>query len=248
MNTVKENSENRLTPGEYFDIIKDKKNKVTDKELSRIYDNCLALLNKCEATGQTRVVEKLAFHLETIEKEKEIIKSGIDTFVYRDDIEHYIDNVANDVVKITELEDYEREIPDHVVENLKKVKEKFNKFYVVFTDYTGSAERKVAKERREKDPILFATFEEKETATVIDRFYFIGDWVDEYCDLTLDKMVNETKKEKSKDIEMKIKTPEDIKELREQLSRLRNVDDRFVMENPKKKGFIEKVKTFFKRG
>lgn len=239
-----------LTPSEYFEIIKDKKVKITDDELNKIYDNCLVLLNKYKITGQTKAMKKLIFHLETIEKEKEIVNLGIDTFVYRDDIEEYIDNISKDTVKIIELENYEREVPDEVVASYEKVRDKFDKAYVVFTDYTGKVERQVEKERRDKDPILFGTFQDKESETVIDRFYFIGDWEDEYCDLTLDKMVNETKAKTNKDIALSINTPEDIKELKEQLNALQNIDGRFVVTNSKEKpnkGLLRNIKTFFKK-
>lgn len=84
-----------------------------------------------------------------------------------------------------------REVPDDLVEVIEKTKDIFDEFYVVFTDYTGKEERKVTKERRDKDPILFGVFKNK--TNVSDRFYFLGDWVDEYCDLTLDKMIAEYK-------------------------------------------------------
>lgn len=63
--------------------------------------------------------------------------------------------------------------------------------------------------------------------TVIDRFYYLGDWEDEFCHLTLDKMVNETRKKTNKDIRMKFKTPEDVKEYREQLKHLKSDGIRF---------------------
>lgn len=228
-----------LSPSDYFSIIKDKKNKITDEELSRIYDNCLILLNKYQITNQIKAMKKLIFHLETIEKEREIVKL----------VEEYIDNVANDTVKIIELENYEREIPDEIVEIWSKVKDKFDKAYVLFTDYTGKVERQVEKERREKDPILFGTFQDKSSRTVIDRFYYIGDWEDEHCNLTLDKMVNEVLKKKNKNIRFTIKTPEDIQELKKQLSSLTSDGDRFVMNNREtKKGLLSKVTAFLKRG
>lgn len=61
-----------------------------------------------------------------------MIALGVDTFIYRDDIEEYIDNVAKDVVKIIELENYEREIPDEIVSVVEAVKGKFDKLYVLF--------------------------------------------------------------------------------------------------------------------
>ena len=141
-------NKNELTPSEYFNIVKDKKQHITDEDLAKVYDNCLTLLNKYKITGQTKGMKKLIFHLECIEKEREIVKMGINTFIYKDDIEKYIDNIAKDVVKIIELENYEREIPDEIIETISQVKDKFSQLYVVFTDYTGKIEQEVIKERK----------------------------------------------------------------------------------------------------
>lgn len=37
-----------LTPFEYFERIKEKKNHITDEDLKNVYDNCLELIEKCE--------------------------------------------------------------------------------------------------------------------------------------------------------------------------------------------------------
>lgn len=245
---TEENTGSELTPQQYFEEIKDRKHHITDAELVKVYDNCLDLLNKYKITGQQKGMRKLMFHLECIEKEREIVKMGINTFIYRDDIEEYIDSVAKDTVKIIELENYEREIPDEIVEVVAAVKDKFDQLYVVFTDYTGKVERQVEKERREKDPILFGTFQNPSNRTVIDRFYYLGDWEDEYCDLTLDKMVNETEKAGKRNIVKTISTPKDIEELREQLSSLSEINGNFIISateaKPKKRGLFANIKTF----
>lgn len=79
-------------------------------------------------------------------------------------------------------------------------------------------ERQIEKERREKDPIIFGTFQNKDTDTIIDRFYYLGDWVDEFCDLTLDKFVNEMSEATGREVAITISTPEDIEELKLQLN------------------------------
>ena len=239
--TIKNDFE--LSPSEYFEQVKERKNHITDEDLRKVYDNCLELLNKYKITGQKKGMKKLMFHLECIEKEREIVKMGINTFIYRDDIEEYIDNVAKDTVKIIELENYEREIPDEIVNLIAEVKDKFDQLYVVFTDYTGKVERQIKKERREKDPILFGTFQNQADRTVIDRFYYLGDWEDEYCDLTLDKMVNETEKTGKRNIIKTISTPKDIEELKEQLNSLVKDNTRFVIQNNQKKSLFSKIKT-----
>lgn len=240
-----ENEEKKeYTPQEYFNEIKGRKHNVTDEDLSKIYDNCLTLLNKYKIKGQVAGMKKLLFHLDCIEKEREIVKMGINTFIYRDDIEEYIDNVASDTVKIIELENYEREIPDEIVKTIEKVKDKFDQLYIIFTDYTGNAERQVAMERRAKDPILFGTFQDTKSRTIVDRFYYLGDWEDEYCSLTLDKMVNEMKEAKKRDIRKTIKTPEDIEELKAQLNSLQSTSNGlFRQETPAKQSIFHRIKS-----
>lgn len=240
--------ESQLTPQQYFEQVKERKHNITDEELVKVYDNCLELLNKYKITGQKKGMRKLMFHLECIEKEREIVKRGINTFIYRDDIEEYIDTVAKDTVKIIELENYEREIPDEIVEVIAATKDKFDQLYVVFTDYTGKVERQIEKERRDKDPILFGTFQNQSNRTVIDRFYYLGDWEDEYCDLTLDKMVNKTEKAGKRNIVKTISTPSDIEELKEQLGGLSEINGNFIISDstPQKKTFFQNIKSVLK--
>lgn len=248
MDNLNKNLESELTPQQYFNKIKERKHNITDDELVKVYDNCLELINKYKITGQKKGMKKLMFHLECIEKEREIVKIGINTFIYRDDIEEYIDSVAKDTVKIIELENYEREIPDDIVSIIEKVKDKFDQLYVVFTDYTGKVERQIEKERREKDPILFGTFQNQSNRTVIDRFYYIGDWEDEYCDLTLDKMVNETEKVGMRNITKTISTPKDIVELKEQLDSLESKNNIYIVTNEiKNKNVFTNIKSFLTR-
>lgn len=239
--------EREMNPQEYFNYVKEKKSTITDEKLQKVYDNCLELLNKYKITGQRKGMKKLLFHLDRIEKEREIVKIGINTFVYRDDIEYYIDSVSKNIVKIIDIESYEREIPDEVVEVIAKVKDKFDQMYIVFTDYTGKVERQVEEERRKKDPILFGVFEDVESRSVIDRFYYVADWEDEYCDLTLDKMVNETEKLGDRKILRTISTPEDLEELKSQLAMLEEQKDgRSFKMNPEKqlkKSIFHNIKT-----
>lgn len=251
MDTNAQNTQNlgEMSPSKYFEILKDRKKKVTDKELLQFYDNAMTLLNKYQATGQIEGMKKLIFHIETVEKEREIVKMGIDTFVYLEDVEDYIDNVAKNVVKIIELERYERDIPDEVVEVITQTKQLFTQFYVVFTDYTGREERKVARERIEKDPILFGTFKKIGTREPPEKFYFIADWEDTYCDLTLAKMVSEIETTKQKNITRTINTPADMAELKQQLDNLTYENGTYKVKEEKqqKKNFFRNISLFKKR-
>lgn len=86
----------------------------------------------------------------------------------------------------------------------------------------------------------------------IDRFYYLGDWVDEFCDLTLDKMINETEKV-GRNIVRTMNTPKDIQELREYIDAHYEIENGSISKivrkadldlNPKKSIF-SKVKKIF---
>lgn len=43
--------ENKMSPQEYFNIVKERKQHMTDNEPKVIYDNCIELLDKHKITG-----------------------------------------------------------------------------------------------------------------------------------------------------------------------------------------------------
>lgn len=183
-----------ITPSQYFDYLKGAKQNITTEALKKSYEVFVKLAEKYTKLGQKESLKKLCFLADTLAKEEKLLELGINTYVYKDTIEDYIEHVAEKTVKIVELSRYMREIPDELVDTVEKTNDLFDEYYVVFTDYTGKEERKVKKEDRDKDPILFGVF--KNSTNVADRFYFLGDWIDEYCDLTLDKMVEQYEKKK----------------------------------------------------
>ena len=227
-----------------------------DEKLTLVYQNAIRLAERYNRTGQKKGLRKLKFHIETMAKEKKVLDAGINKFIFRSDIEEYIQDVANNQVVILDLASFERDLPDEIIEALEKVKDLFDEFYVVCTDYTGEISRRVNKERREKDPILFGVFLDRDKNAINERFYYIGDWIDEYCDLTLDKMVSEMKTETNKDIVNEIyKIPETEEELKSQLNNLHFEETEneepislsiLTPVREEKKSFFSKVKTFFK--
>lgn len=235
-----------IDPEDYFTNLKSKRQETNDEFLQKLYDNMSTLLKKAFALGQNKVVHRLVFALDILEKERTLQKEGFTTFIYRDDVEYYMDKVTDKAVKIIDLESYPREIPDEVAEKLIRLKELkiFDKYFVVFTDYTGKIEREVQTERRRKDPILFGVFQKRTANDRIlhDRFYYIADWEDEYCDLTLDKMVSEMSA-KGKDIVRPVCIPDaELQTIRDYLTSLEEQKQTFWQSSVKKKSFFDKIK------
>lgn len=219
--------EEAVNPDVYFKMIKDMKHTTSDEDLDKFYDSSLLLLEKYRKLGQKAMLRKLMFIVDCIPKERELVKKGIDVFIYRDDIEEYINSVENKVVKIIELKNYPREIPDELVPTIDETRDIFDEYFVLFTDFTGKIERKVEADRRAKDPILFGAFMDSRNNNLNDRLYYLGDWEDEYCDLTLEKLVEA----KGKDILKTIGTPTTKDELVEECRRYLNPSSSASIDN-----------------
>ena len=235
-----------IDPQEYFDYVKAKKQTITDEFLKNYYSNAEILLAKYKKTRQYKSMRKLVFHMKCVEKEYQLLKLGITTFVYKDDIDYFIDHVHKNVVKTIEASNYEREIPEEIADIMEMTSNIFDRFYIVFTDYTGKVEREVQAERRRKDPILFGAFRDNAAAIVSDRFYYLGDWEDDYCHLTLDKMVAEMETA-GRDIKHEITNPKDLDALYAELAQLTDKENTFRVENKQVKRpqpFFDRIKTF----
>ena len=182
-----------LTPQQIFDQLKAKRETSTHASLKRIYAAALNLGNRYVRTGQTIALKKVLYVMETIEKEKAAVDLGINKFIYRDDIDFFIDSWSHksNPIKIIELSKFPRDIPEEIASLVEKSKGIFDEFYVLFTDYTGREEKRIEAEKRNTDPVLFGVFIDQGARLCCDRFYYIGDWEDDYCDLTLEKMLSD---------------------------------------------------------
>lgn len=232
----KEEELENITPYEYFQQVKDSIKRMGNEDLEKMYTASSSLMEKYKETGQAKAEKKLAFHIKTLLKESSLLELGINRFVYKDDIVDYIDNISKKPVKIIEMKNYPREIPDELVDTIKATKDIFDEFYVVFTDYSG--DELINEVEKERDPILFGGFCTKGREIVAERFYYLGDWVDEYCDLTLDKLIDET----SKDVVKTISIPTNKSQLISQLASYEeNENGTFTMSRNVKEPFFKRI-------
>lgn len=79
-----------VSPAEYFEQVKSRKQTMTAAGLSQLYENCLALLEEYQRSGQIAAQKKLLFHIDNITREKKLLDLGIDTFVYKSDVDDFI--------------------------------------------------------------------------------------------------------------------------------------------------------------
>jgi hypothetical protein len=204
-----------LTPTQYFDLLKGMKKDITEEDILNVLNNCLELMEKPKKTGQKKMAKKVYEQSQILLKELQAVKAGFNIYILREDILYYIENIAKKTVKIIEMENYERDIPDDVVDKLVEAQPYFDEFFIVFTDYTGEAERTVEKEKRDKDPILFGVIHHpNKDRALTNRMYFIADWVDEYCDLTLEELCLQYEGSRKQGIKREHKIPTSLDELK----------------------------------
>ena len=190
-----------ITATQYFKVLKRQKTKADEETLKKYKETSEQLLKLFTVSGQVTASTEMKEKIEMIEKELNAVMAGYQYFMYKKDIMEFINSVMNDRVKIINLASYDRIIPFDVmiqIENLKKI---FDELYILYTDYTIEKEEKVKKERKEKDPILLGAFidvtnnpSKKKSGHIYEKMFFIADWVDEFCDLTVSKLVEEVSK------------------------------------------------------
>lgn len=230
--SVFKSKKQELHPEEYFEVLKSRKNSITVDALQELFERNKHLLDQMIKAGQINAADRLMYHLKNLKREQEVIEAGYNKYVFRDDIDFFIEKVSKKVVKIIDLESYERAIPDNVVQEIEKAKPMFDQLYVVFTDYTGKEDRKVELAERAKDPIVFGAFynrvydsNERFVKTVWNhRFYYIADWIDEYCDLTLDKFVSMMNEVNHDSVHVALPALS-IEDLEQRLEELKSKDD-----------------------
>lgn len=237
-----------------FEELKNSKQVITDAELIKAYDTAQILVDRYIKTGQKQALAKLVYTLKVINKECILVSIGYNQYVYKDAIDYYIDNHQDELhpVKIIELAEYTRTIPEDIVKKVEETKDIFDEFFVVFTDYTGKEDQRVEAEKRNRDPILFGVFLDTKSRVCIERFYYIGDWIDEYCDLTFDKFLTELGKTKFTSSEIVI--PKTEEELTKILDDYHNSNSSFIdltyqapsiAISSKKESIFSKIKKWF---
>lgn len=218
------------TEKKYFSFLKNQKKNITK---NKAFSNILKIqkmIKKADKIGQKKHSKELLLILRATREELKLIDMGIDTFLYESDVQKYIDDISYNTVKTIELYRYPREIPDEITETIESVNDIFDDFIILYTDYTGEETKKALDEReKERDPIIFGIFKDGDDMT--EKLYYLGDWEDEYCDLTLSKIIEE-----SPEIVKNISCSDILEETEKMLT-----EERKEEEVKKRKGF------FFKR-
>ena len=154
------------TPDEIFKKLKANKHSVSEKELDDYTANLQILAADFIQTGQTAALDKLAFLMACVEKEKQALAVGINQFVFRDDIDEFLKrrDIEESSIKLIELSDYPRRIPADIQKKIKETKKNIligmvanfkNDAPAVLTDIVSGSIRKYSDAKIQCILILF---------------------------------------------------------------------------------------------
>lgn len=133
--------------------------------------------------GQQGLYEEMTATVANESLSMRLVAAGFGNYLARSTVMVFANRCAP-AINLTPIVNFGRPIPPEVGVKLKRARET-----KLFSDFTvlhaGTAWIKTAAQKiREKDPILFGT-----VAAQPDRLYFIADWVDEQCHLTLSELL-----------------------------------------------------------
>ena len=174
---------------EFFATLKNSKLELTKtKDILEKYEKSLI---EAQKNGQQSLVEKLLVKKDAIASETFLIEKGITKYVSEDQVvKLYKATDKSKHLKLTYLKNYVRIIPSEVVKLKDKADELkiFDNYVILHYDPFNNSTDLTIKEKKEKiakakDPIMFGVIKNSR------NLYFIGDWEDQFCNLTLDRMM-----------------------------------------------------------
>jgi len=190
-----------LSVQDFFTSIKNSTTEI--KRVDNRIEGYLQALSQSKILGQTALTEKLIGMIDVIRAESQLYAlKSVDVVTEEQVVKFYKE--AEKGLKLTWIKNFVRVIPSEFLKIKMKLDQLdvFDNYVVLSYDPEGKsfAETKAEIEKR-KDPILFGVMKNSK------KLYYIGDWVDEYCDLTLEAFIDKYGKAamKKNNINSKIK-------------------------------------------
>lgn len=152
--------------------------------VNRLVGYIIAMKN-ADLNGQTALKEKLLRDMIINKYESVLYANNLYYVVTEDQVVNFVKKTKNGV-RLTYVKNYVHIIPPEVTKKVQEINkfEIFDNYVILHYDPdTKSYSETIEETKRRRDPILFGVIRGS------NKLYYITDWVDEYCNLTLDKFV-----------------------------------------------------------
>jgi hypothetical protein len=152
-------------------------------EIAEHYEKALV---QAKTMGQIALLQRLIDLMDTVKGEAVLIAMGLKKYVTEKQVIEFYEKVGEDKnLKLSWIKHFNRIIPEEVYNIKKDVDERkiFDNYVILHYDPKNNGEKPTKEEiEKRKDPILFGVIRNSR------KLYYIADWKDEYCDLTLEEM------------------------------------------------------------
>ena len=170
---------------QFFSMVKasSKESVVTYRD--RVSDY-LKSIHNAVTVGQTALVEDLLRGLVTNKYESVLFAEGLYYVVNEQQMVSFVKQCEKGI-KLEYVKNFTRPMPQDIVDKIAKINqlEVFDNYVVLYYDPDGKIYKETAKEEaKRKDPIIFGVIAGSE------KLYYVADWIDEYCDLTLEAFID----------------------------------------------------------
>lgn len=175
-----------LSVQEFFKSVKN-----TQLELNVVKERAIGYeqaIQQAQDAGQTALVEQLKDQLVAARSEAQLYALGFTKYLDEEQlIQFSVKCHGKPGLRLDWITNFTRTIPLEVLTSKKTCDARFifDNYVVLHYDPHNKAFSETAEEKeRKKDPVLFGVMAGRR------RLYFIGDWVDEFCDLTFDAIAD----------------------------------------------------------
>lgn len=164
--------------------------KASSKESAVVYKDrvskYLTALHNATNIGQTALQEELIRGLIVNRYESVLYAEGYYYAVTEELVAKFASQCERGL-KLSYLKNFARPIPQDVIDKVSKMNELeiFDNYVILYYDPEGTIYKETAiEEAKRRDPIIFGVIAGSK------KLYYVADWIDEYCDLTLDAFVD----------------------------------------------------------
>ena len=170
---------------QFFSLVKASSKESVATYRDRVSDY-LKSIHNAVTVGQTALVEDLLRGLVTNKYESVLFAEGLYYVVNEQQMVSFVKQCEKGI-KLEYVKNFTRPMPQDIVDKIAKINqlEVFDNYVVLYYDPEGKIYKETAQEEaKRRDPIVFGVIAGS------TKLYYIADWVDEYCDLTLEKFID----------------------------------------------------------
>ena len=175
-----------VSPKLAFDYISKNLKEDGREELKKNLEDFKLLLDIADNQGSLAIREKAEKEIAKITQEMLISAHGYKKYFMEHDILLIKSLIKGKVCNLCKHEEFPRVIPTEPLKEIKNAEDLgiFDEIVILYLDYTKENIKSNAQQIKEKDPIAFGKI-----FSSPGKFFYITCWIDDYCDLTLDKAI-----------------------------------------------------------